>query len=138
MKLETHTPVSLGEPNLRAQLAHLAPRLEGEPRVFRPFPGGDPLPGNAVMVFRDAEGLSMILEVDVAAPGETVWAQITFGLQASRDPSRVLAIITSQLAGHGIPCNIVSSFYHDHLFVEWDLADATMDVLMSLVQQNAP
>ena len=138
MNLEAHTPVSLGEPNLQWQLAQLAPRLEGEPRVFRPFAGGDPLPGNAVMIFRDDEGLSMILEVDVAAPGETVYAQITLGLKASQDPSRLFVILTSQLATRGVPCNIVSSFYHHHLFVLWDDADIAMEVLMSLVQQYAP
>ncbi len=43
---------------------------------------------------------------------------ITCEVQSSLNAVGFLAELTGRLAGRGVPCNPVSGFWHDYLFVE--------------------
>ncbi|MDO6749961.1 ACT domain-containing protein [Gilvimarinus sp. 1_MG-2023] len=42
------------------------------------------------------------------------------------------ALISTTLAQHGISCNVVAGYYHDHFFVPKIKQDLALDVLNSL------
>jgi hypothetical protein len=43
-----------------------------------------------------------------------------------------LAAVSAALTEAGIPCNAVSAFYHDHIFVPADWASRALEVLSLL------
>jgi hypothetical protein len=51
--------------------------------------------------------------------------------------SGFLAAITARLAETGISVNVVSAFYHDHLFVPHDRADEALARLQEMMRRAA-
>lgn len=93
--------------------------------------GADGLEGlDPILTFHENEGLTLVLRRDAAeAAGlryEGVWRQITLSVHSALEAVGLLARVTSALAEVGIPCNAVSAFYHDHLFVPIELAEKAM------------
>jgi uncharacterized protein len=122
---------SPGETDLRRLLAGLAPALAERPRAIRIQPMDAAVPGDAIMLFREDEGLTVVVEADAAMP-EAQWAQITLRIHSSLDAVGMMAAIATALAAHGIPCNAVSAYYHDHLFVPWERRAEAMRALHAL------
>ena len=46
----------------------------------------------------------------------------------------MMAAITAALTARSIPCNAVSAYYHDHLFVPWARRDDAVDALRELAE----
>ena len=118
-----------GETDLQRLLAGLKPALALRPRAFRTQAHDAPLPADALLLFREDEGTTVIVEDDNADPA---WAQITLRIHSSLDAVGMMAAISAALAGVGIPCNVVSAYYHDHLFVPWAKRDAALAALRTL------
>lgn len=127
------TPMIVGETDLQRLLAGLAPELAVHPRAIRSRPAGEAAPADAIMLFREQEGVTVVIEVDDAAVNhardEPLWAQITLRIHSSLEAVGMLAAIASALAARDIPCNAVSAYYHDHLFVPWARRDEAIDAL---------
>lgn len=123
----------VGETDLQRLLAGLAPELAVHPRAIRSRPAGEAAPADAIMLFREQEGVTVVIEVDDAAVNhardEPLWAQITLRIHSSLEAVGMLAAIASALAARDIPCNAVSAYYHDHLFVPWARRDEAIDAL---------
>jgi len=127
-----------GETNLQSLLANMQPDLlEGEfvfcsvsPQAF------DQLHFRPIGIFREAEGITLIVERSVAdvegLDYEFVSRMITLNIHSSLEAVGFLASITSKLAEAGISANPVSAFYHDHLFVPTDKASVVMRLLDEL------
>jgi hypothetical protein len=87
-------------------------------------------------MFREDEGVTLI--VDHALEGAEVvadrllWAQITLGVESSLDAVGMMAAVSAALAAHGISCNPVSAFLHDHVFVPWDCRHNAHEALSQL------
>ncbi|MBN8213706.1 MAG: ACT domain-containing protein [Xanthomonadales bacterium] len=88
------------------------------------------------MLFREQEGTTIIVAVDDVAVADTqdkaLWAQITLRIHSSLEAVGMLAAIASTLAARDIPCNAVSAYYHDHLFVPWARRDEAIGALREL------
>jgi uncharacterized protein len=111
-----------GERNLAALLRTMRPRLTAGEFVFCTIAVGSLPPGlEPLATFREAEGLSAILERSTAErlglATSRAFRLITLEVHSSLDAVGFLAAVTAKLAGAGIPCNAVSAFFHDHLFV---------------------
>ena len=80
------------------------------------------------MTFRESEGMTVIVPV-TAVPAtedeqaEPLWAQITLRIHSSLEAVGMMAAIAAALTARNIPCNAVSAYYHDHLFVPWARRD---------------
>lgn len=131
-----------GETSLNRLLASMQPRLQDATYVFATVPDGAYLPAGieAVMTFREAEGLTVIVEEDEALraglAGTFRSRMITLEVHSSLDAVGFLAAITARLAEAGMGVNPVSAFYHDHLFVPEHRAAEAMQVLQRLSQDG--
>ncbi|MFZ2754804.1 MAG: ACT domain-containing protein [Lysobacteraceae bacterium] len=138
--------VAIGETDLQRLLAGLAPELAARPRAIRSQPTGEAVPADAIMLFREQEGVTVVVVVDeVAADAvafdrtrdEALWAQITLRIHSSLEAVGMLAAIANALAARDIPCNAVSAYYHDHLFVPWVRRDDAITALRELSEGTA-
>ena len=132
---------SIGETDLRRLLGGLAPELAAQPRTIRSQAADVSVPADAIMSFREHEGITTIMVVDESAvdasADEPLWAQITLRIHSSLDAVGMMAAIAAALAARDIPCNAVSAYYHDHLFVPWPRRDDTLAALRELTGDTA-
>ncbi len=91
---------------------------------------------HAVGAFREREAITVICPRICAEKAslcyEGTYRQITLTVHSSLVAVGLLAAVATALARAGIPCNAVSAFYHDHLFVPAGLASRAMEVLSTL------
>lgn len=125
-----------GLTDLRALLAALDPELDPVPKRFlhASHEKARERMADALMMFREAEGTTLIVDVDEDTLGNDrmLWARITLRVQSSLTAVGLMAAVSAALARRGIPCNPVSAFLHDHLFVPWDRRDDALDALSHL------
>ncbi len=116
-------------------IAGMTPVLVPGRFVFASVPD-TALLSDAVAMMREAEGVSLILPVDVArreglavAP---VMVCITLNVYSSLEGVGLTAAVAGVLADLGIACNMVAGCHHDHAFVPADRADEAMAALLAL------
>jgi len=123
-----------GETDLSKLIRGISPELhEGEyvfctvPEVRLPV-GIEPL-----CLFREQEGTTIILPYQQAEqlklPYSFVSAWITLKIHSALTAVGFIAAISHELAKAGISCNVISAYYHDHLFVPIEEAQRTLTVL---------
>jgi hypothetical protein len=87
-------------------------------------------------MFREAEGVSLILERDAAEaagfPVEGPMALITLNVYSALDGVGLTAAVATALARVGIACNMVAALHHDHVFVPTERAEETLAILLAL------
>lgn len=125
-----------GLTDLRVLLAALDPEIDPVPKRFLHVShekARERMP-DALMMFREAEGTTLIVDVDSddAQGDRMLWARITLRVQSSLTAVGMMAAVSAALAKRGIPCNPVSAFLHDHIFVPWDRRDDALDALSHL------
>jgi hypothetical protein len=127
---------AVGETDLQRLLAGLAPELLANPCAIRSQGTGMPLPADAIMAFREAEGMTVIAPFDADAheSEDAQWAQITLRIHSSLEAVGLMAAIAAALAARGIPCNVVSAYYHDHVFVPWARRNDAVEALRELAE----
>ena len=125
-----------GETDLQRLLAGLAPTLAERPRAIRTQPADAPVPVDAIMLFREDEGLTVVVADDDGVDAAH-WAQITLRIHSSLEAVGMMAAIATALAARGIPCNAVSAYYHDHLFVPWERRADAMRALHALTEGHS-
>jgi hypothetical protein len=127
-----------GLTDLRALLAALEPTMDPVPKRFLhvSHEKARERMADALMMFREAEGTTLIVDVDpdadAVASERLLWARITLRVQSSLTAVGMMAAVSAALAKRGIPCNPVSAFLHDHLFVPWERRDDALDALSHL------
>lgn len=129
-----------GETDLARLLSGLAPALAPRPRAIRTQAHDAPVPADAILLFREDEGITVVATADETGDGP-LWAQITLRIHSSLEAVGMMAAISAALADASIPCNVVSAYYHDHLFVPWARRDDAMRALSALAsaaREGAP
>lgn len=140
------------ETDLHRLLRSMEPVLLDERFVFATLPVGAAVPAGCVpvMIFREAEGSTLIVRADeLDAATATIGAaaatgagtgvvtafpcrMITLTVHSSLEAVGFLAAIAQALAAAGISLNAVSAFHHDHLFVPADRAEEALAILRAL------
>ena len=121
-----------GQTDLQTLLRNLAPQRRPGRFVFVTV---DRVPDGIELVacVREDEGTTLVVEQAVAeAFGlafDYVAAMITLQVRSSLDAVGLTAAVASVLSGAGISCNVVSGFFHDHLFVPVDRGDEAIALL---------
>ncbi|MBU8977250.1 MULTISPECIES: ACT domain-containing protein [unclassified Lysobacter] len=130
-----------GERDLARLLASLtATAREGE-YAFVARPAPDPaLAALAHGMVREDEGITYVLPCEVAdtrgLPYDFRAAWLTLGVHSALDAVGLTAAFATALARHGIPCNVLAGFHHDHLLVAADRRDDALAVLAGLARDG--
>jgi hypothetical protein len=104
------------------------------PRLIRVQPPEAPLPPNAIVIVREAEGTTVIESVADHTPseGETQWAQITLSAESKNEWPSPTPGVAAALADANVPCRRVAAAHHEHLFVPWAQRDTALAALHAL------
>lgn len=96
---------------------------------------------HAISTFREAEGHSMIVPVDVAEQAgfgtASPMACITLSVYSSLEGVGLTAAVSAALGAEQIPCNMVAAFHHDHVFVPAEMCERAVQVLTQLQETSA-
>ena len=113
----------MAERNLSVLLRDMSPELTKGSFVFLTIHEEmlDKLKGEVLFYFKEKEGLTLVLEKDVAIKNNfeigEIWSMITLNVNSDLTAVGFLAKISNALAEDNISVNAVSAYYHDHLFV---------------------
>jgi uncharacterized protein len=131
-----------GETDLRVMLAAMGPQLHSDEFVFYTIPAeGDTRLGfEPLALFRETEGITIIArrsDAELAGVAfRSVWRLISLTIHSDLEAVGFLAVITQELASSGISTNVVSAFYHDHIFVPADKAGIAFEKLKALSSRH--
>lgn len=123
-------------------LASIDARLQPGTYVFCSFDPGATLPDDAArqMLFREAEGTTVVLESDEAAAlglaSEFRCEWIVIGANSELAAVGFLAALSSALAEAGLSANVVSAYRHDHVFVPAGRGPDAVAVLEALQRRH--
>ena len=96
---------------------------------------------DAVSIFREDEGVSMLIPIELAKKSRLKVDQlmrcITLNVYSSLEGVGLTAVVSSALGDNGISCNMVAAFHHDHVFLPSGQCDLAMEVLTSLQNEAA-
>ena len=122
-----------GEHNLETLLRTMRPAIAGDEFVFSTGPR---IEGDPVCAFREAEGWTLVLRradaERLGLPFTYPCRQITLTVHSSLEAVGLLAAVSVALAARGISVNVVSGYYHDHLFVPIDRVEEALAALSEL------
>lgn len=117
-------------------IAGMTPMVQGGAFVFCTVDDPVRFAEHAAGLFREAEGWSAILPIDVAAASGfdcgAPMRQITLQVFSALDGVGLTAAVSGALAQAGIACNMVAAFHHDHAFVPAADAERAIGVLQRL------
>ncbi|GAA4480070.1 ACT domain-containing protein [Rhodococcus olei] len=86
------------------------------------------------------EGVSMVVTREEADDRDWVYdfeaAWITLRVHSALDAVGLTAAVSAALADHGISCNVVAGFHHDHLLVPVADAERAMATLTALATRR--
>ncbi|HEY5805509.1 MAG TPA: ACT domain-containing protein [Lysobacter sp.] len=126
-----------GERDLARLLASLQVTAREGEFVFVSQPRPDPgLAAIAEASVREVEGVTYVLPrakadaLRLAYDFPAAW--LSLGVHSALDAVGLTAAVATALAHHGIPCNVLAGFHHDHLLVAADRREQALAILSAL------
>ncbi|MET9603643.1 ACT domain-containing protein [Streptomyces sp. NPDC006512] len=132
-----------GESDLRKLLSGMRPELNEGRYVFCTLPASARVPDGLtpVATVLEPEGLTLVLrqeDADAAALAYDYTAGwITLRIHSALDAVGLTGAFAAELAAHGLSCNVIAGYHHDHLFVAADRAAEAVSVLEELATRSA-
>jgi len=128
-----------GEKNLDRLLRALSPELITGEFVFCSFEKaryGDHSDLEPIAAVSESEGLTLIIPKSKADEHHlkygSVFKGITLDVHSSLDAVGLTAAFSRKLAEHGISANVIAGYFHDHIFVQNELAEKAIAALSEL------
>ena len=125
-----------GEKNLEKLLGSMSPVLVKGEYVFCTLKNskyGDYADARPIASFKEAEGLTLVLPKETAdsfgLSYDGIFRCITLGVHSSLEAVGLTATVAGKLANHGIAANVIAAYFHDHVFVQSELADRAIGIL---------
>ena len=127
-----------GERNLDTLPKTMQPQLADGKWVFRTSKSGFDVATleSAILMFREAEGMTIIRPASTTDVGLPTWAMVTLSIHSDLEAVGFLAAITTSLAAMDIPVNAVSAYYHDHIFVPYERRDDALECLRCMMRET--
>ena len=128
-----------GKTNLKEILHNINPRLLDETFVFNtssesPVDLIHSLKPKAT--FLEDEGITLVINQKDADTHslqyDAIFKCISLGVHSSLESHGLISTITRELTKHKISSNIFSGYFHDHIFVQDNLAAEALKVISSL------
>lgn len=129
-----------GEENLNKLLKNMSPTLDDNEYVFITTNGayGDYATLNPLCTFSEKEGLTLIIMKSIAiAQGlkfDGTFKKITLEVHSSLNAVGLTAVVASKLKDNNISANVIAAYYHDHIFIQSNLAEKAMNCLKELTR----
>ncbi|MFK8030009.1 MAG: ACT domain-containing protein [Gammaproteobacteria bacterium] len=129
-----------GSTDLDYLLREARPVLDPEKYVFvcQPATYGDHADWQPIASFAEREGLTLVLRQEVADAQtlsyDGVFQKITLQVHSSLSAVGLTAKFSGRLAANTISANVISGFYHDHIFVALADAEKALAVLSRLAE----
>jgi uncharacterized protein len=122
---------------IRDMQAELSQTLYGY--VTLPIDASIPTGLDPLLTFREAEGTTLVLRWDAAAPFDPLFPcrLITLSVHSALDAVGFIAVVATRLAAAGISANVVAAYHHDHLLVPADRADEALALLKTMAAEAA-
>ncbi|MEG3693570.1 ACT domain-containing protein [Vibrio coralliirubri] len=123
-------------------LKSMSPELINGNYVFCTVDGAlaDYIQLDPIATFREKEGLTLVLAEDAARQAQLdfdgVFSLITLSVHSSLEAVGLTAAFATKLGSYGISANVVAGYYHDHIFVQKDKAEAAMSALKEFSQAD--
>jgi len=134
-----------GETNPDKLLAAMSPALVAGEYVFCSFEKaryGEHSYLEPFAAIREAEGLTLVIPRAKADEHqlayESVFKCITLGVHSSLDAIGLTAAFSSKLAQHEISANVIAGYFHDHIFVQSELAQKAIAALNEITGSRSP
>jgi uncharacterized protein len=126
-----------GETNLSVLITNMQPILNDGLYVFSSVSSLASFNLDKILFFfKEEEGFTVVFEKkDADTEGvkyETVFAWITLHIHSALEAVGLTAAFSNALANNQISCNVVAGYYHDHIFVQYDLGERAIAVLTKL------
>ena len=123
----------------REMLAGMTPTLHPQRFVFVQSVGADWARLNPMGMFREAEGVSLILDLATATVEgfaiDAPMALITLNVYSALEGVGLTAAVASVLARGEIACNMVAALRHDHVIVPANQAQTALKILLDLQEK---
>lgn len=126
-----------GETNLAKLIKGMSPRLNAGEYVFVRVKDLRVIDRNeTICEFKEPEGITVVIEKSKADElkytYEYIASWITLMIHSSLDAVGLTALFSTELAKYNISCNVITGYYHDHIFVNREDADRAIQVLSDL------
>ena len=132
-----------GEENLATLLRDMSPVLTDGEFVFCTVKNavyGDYAHAIPIASFAEVEGLTIVVRKETAENlglfYEGAFRRITLGVHSSLQAVGLTAAVAGKLAENGIAANVIAAYFHDHVFVQSELADRAIDILSAYNSSN--
>ena len=129
-----------GETDLDKILKSLNPELSEEEYIFCTYKNRSPklIESDSWAIIQEQEGTTYILERRKAEKYqiefESVFKRITIKIFSSLNAVGLTAVISRRLANLGISANIVSGYFHDHIFIPTEKANEAKRAIEEIQQ----
>ena len=91
---------------------------------------------NPIGIFLEKEGVTFILEqqdaVNKKIHYQSVYRLNTLNVHSSLDAVGLTAAFSAKLAEKNISANVVTAYYHDHIFVPEEKAEQALNAILEL------
>lgn len=126
-----------GITNLEILINDMEPVLNEGEYVFATVEDIDSIPRSMTIgEFKEKEGTTVIISKKNAErlglSFDFVAAWITLNVHSALDAVGLTAAFSSELAKHGMSCNVVAGYYHDHLFIDHSNGEKAVEILQKM------
>lgn len=129
-----------GEANLKKLIREMKPELMPDEYVFTTLKSAAHINRETILCeFKEKEGVTIILQKskadELGLPYEFIALWIVLSVHSDLNAVGLTAAFSKILAQHEISCNVVSGYYHDHIFVPKEDGNKAMKALKKLSEK---